>query len=134
MPKQRKKLKFRLPKYSPPRNDWRKQIHLAASGARAKAGVRYAESDALSVTVHLYMVDADLAVNDVDNRMKDIFDALQGRVGGPKAKRTLTPLIPNDKQIFRVEMEKSCPPKQSRGYGGHVIIGKLVSRKKRNGA
>ncbi len=73
------------------------------------------------------MLDAELAVNDVDNRMKDVFDALQGRAGGPKAKLTLAPIIPNDKQIFRVEMEKSYPPKQSLGLG-HVVIWKLAAR------
>jgi len=129
MPKQRKKLKFRLPKYSPPRNEWRRKIHAAAKSAQDEAGVQYSPSDPLSVSIRLYMLGAELAANDVDNRMKDVFDALQGRAGGPKAKRTLTPIIPNDKQIFRVEMEKTYPPKQSLGLG-HVVIGKLATRRK----
>ncbi|MBA2733688.1 MAG: hypothetical protein H0U54_12435 [Acidobacteria bacterium] len=39
--------------------------------------------------------------------MKDIFDALQGRAGGPKNVRSLAAIIPNDKQIFRALIEKS---------------------------
>ena len=78
----------------------------------------------------LYMPNAELAANDVDNRMKDIFDALQGRAGGPKSKRTLTAIIPNDNQIFRVEMEKGLPPKQALGRG-HVVVRKLRERRKK---
>jgi hypothetical protein len=79
-----------------------------------------------------YLPDAALAANDVDNRMKDVFDALQGRVGGPKAKRTLPAIIPNDNQIFRVEMEKALAPKQSGGLG-HVSIGRLPRGRKNRG-
>jgi Holliday junction resolvase RusA-like endonuclease len=124
MSKQCKKLSFRLPSYCTPRNLWRKEINEVARAAQLEADVKYVPSDRLSVTVRLYMPDAELVPHDVDNRMKDVFDALQGRAGGPKAKRTLPGVIPNDNQIFRVEMEKSSPPKQSRGLG-HVIIRKL---------
>ena len=40
------------------------------------------------------------------NRLKDILDGLQGRAGGPKNKGMLEPIIPNDRQIYRVIMEK----------------------------
>src|SRR5262245_19341966 len=112
MPKPRLKMKFRIPPYRSPRNAWRRAIHAEAVAARDRHGIRYSPSDHLEVSVMLYMPNADLAVNDVDNRMKDIFDALQGRAGGPKSKRTIPAIIPNDNQIFRVEMEKGQPPKQ----------------------
>jgi hypothetical protein len=63
-------------------------------------------------------------MHDVDNRLKDILDALQGRAGGPKKKRTLEPIIPNDRQIYRVIMEKGLPPRQSKGFG-HLTIRKF---------
>ncbi len=132
MPKEAKKLKFRLPCYKSPRNDWRREINAAALSAQAEARVRYNTSDHLAVKVRLYMPNAELAANDIDNRLKDVFDALQGRAGGPKAKRTLPAIIPNDNQIFRVEMEKAKPPKQSGGLG-HVSIGRLPRGKKRRG-
>ena len=73
--------------------------------------------------VRLYMSDVRLRFHDVDNRLKDILDALQGRAGGPKAERRLRALVPNDHQIWRVSIEKSLPPRQSRGMG-HLVIRK----------
>lgn len=70
------------------------------------------------------MDDTALLSHDVDNRLKDILDALQGRVGGPKAIRTLAPIIPNDRQIYRVIIEKAPLSWQSQGWG-HLIIRKL---------
>jgi len=69
--------------------------------------------------------DARLAIHDLDNRLKDIMDALQGRAGGSKAQPTLSPVIPNDRQIYRVIIEKKEPPQQSRGLG-HLIIRKYI--------
>lgn len=64
-----------------------------------------------------------LSSHDVDNRLKDIMDALQGRTGGSKKIRILSPIIPNDKQIYQVTVEKTSPPKQSKGMG-HLVITK----------
>jgi hypothetical protein len=55
-------------------------------------------------------------------------DALQGRAGGSKKIRTLSAIIPNDSQIFRIIIEKSLPPKQSKGYG-HLILTKYGGKK-----
>ena len=73
--------------------------------------------------------NVSLGVHDLDNRLKDIMDALQGRAGGGKALRTLDPVIPNDRQVFKVTIEKMPPPRQSRGMG-HLVIRryKMVSR------
>jgi hypothetical protein len=60
-------------------------------------------------------------VHDVDNRLKDCLDALQGCAGGSKKRRSLDPIIPNDRQIYRVVIEKSLPPKQAKGLG-HLTI------------
>jgi hypothetical protein len=37
--------------------------------------------------------------HDVDNRLKDIMDSLQGRMGGSKKEQLFERLIPNDSQI-----------------------------------
>jgi hypothetical protein len=59
----------------------------------------------------------------VDNRLKDITDALHGRAGGPKANRPVGPTLENDRGIYRVVIENTEPPKQSRREG-HIIIRK----------
>lgn len=67
------------------------------------------------------MDNAALFSHDVDNRLKDIMDALQGRAGGSKKLRAYAPVIPNDKQVFRATIEKTLPLPQSMGLG-HLII------------
>ena len=123
MPKRPLKLRFRIPPYERPANEWRKKIHAAA---RARLGrLRYEPTDRLEVEVGLYFKDGVLTWHDVDNRLKDVLDALQGRAGGPKAIHALRPIVPNDRQICRVVVEKREPPGQSRGYG-HVTIRRLA--------
>lgn len=61
--------------------------------------------------------------HDVDNRLKDIMDSLQGRMGGSKKEQTFERIIPNDRQIYKVTIEKKRPPIQSHGLG-HLIIRK----------
>jgi len=96
-------------------------LHTIISSAASKSGVFYHPSDRLELKVKLYMEGGALSSHDVDNRLKDIMDALQGRAGDSKKIRRWTPIIPNDKQIYRVTIEKALPPKQSKGLG-HVLI------------
>jgi Holliday junction resolvase RusA-like endonuclease len=63
-----------------------------------------------------------LEVHDVDNRLKDILDALQGRMRGSKAVRRFVPIIHNDRQVFRVVITKSLPPKQSLWLGDVSVL------------
>ena len=58
--------------------------------------------------------------HDIDNRAKDVLDALQGCVG----RSQLTAIIPNDNQVFKLVIEKALPPKQSRCLG-HVEVRRL---------
>ena len=124
MAKRPLKLTIRIPPYENPRNAWRKKLHQAVLQHQRDFTVQYLESDKLEVTVRLYISGSALGVHDVDNRLKDILDALQGRAGGPKAKRTLVPIIPNDRQVYRVIIEKAEPPRQSKGFG-HLTIRKF---------
>ncbi len=119
--KTRQKLKFRLPEYVSPRNAWRKKIYASALAAAKKQGVSYPEDTKLAVEVRLYLRGRKLEIHDVDNRLKDVLDALQGRMGGSKAIRKFVPIIQNDRQVYRVVITKSAPPKQSLGLG-HVFV------------
>jgi hypothetical protein len=122
MAKPRKMLNVRLPMYAFPRNVGRRRIHKAVSTELEKARIRYSTEDRFELTIRLYLEGTKLEMVDIDNRMKDVFDALQGHVGGRgKKARALRPLIPNDCQVFRVTAEKCLPPQQSHGYG-HLII------------
>ena len=124
MAKPRQKLKFRLPEYVTPRNAWRKEIHDVALKAARKQGVEYGPETKLAVDVKLYLRGRALDIHDVDNRLKDILDALQGRMGGSKAVRKFVPIIQNDRQVFHVVISKSSPPGQSHGLG-HVTVTRL---------
>jgi Holliday junction resolvase RusA-like endonuclease len=125
MPKPLVKLTVRLPEYRRPRNAWRREIHRVVSEGLEKAGIRYKDTDRLEIAARLYFQRNKLRLVDIDNRLKDILDALQGHVGGAgKRQRTLKPLIPNDSQVFRVIVEKGLPPKQSKRGRGHLFIRK----------
>ena len=120
-------LKFRIPPYKTPRNAWRQEIYVAAEAARIKSDVAYDATDLLQLDVLVYMNEGELSFHDVDNRLKDIMDALQGRIGGPKAERAFPPIVSNDSQFYRVSVEKQLTTPQSLKMG-HVVIRKLVTR------
>lgn len=124
MPKRPLSLKVRIPPYRSPRNAWRNKIHACVWKAMERAGVTYRDSDRLEVHVRLYLDPNALTINDVDNRLKDVLDALQGRTGGPKRLHPLRAIVPNDRQVYRVTIEKGVPPKQSGGFG-HLVVRKL---------
>jgi Holliday junction resolvase RusA-like endonuclease len=118
-------LKVRLPPYQFPRTEWRKAIHEAVLKKLRGTSISYQKDDRLEIAVRLYLKSPAVAIHDVDNRLKDILDALQGHVGGNKKKlRSLKPIIKNDCQIWRVVIQKAAPPWQSHGLG-HLKIRKL---------
>jgi len=122
MAKSLMKLKVRLPMYGYPRNAWRREIHRVVAEELKSKRVHYKRDDMFDITVRLYFEKAKLEQVDIDNRVKDVFDALQGHVGGRgKKQRALKPIIQNDSQIFRVTAEKCLPPGQSHGFG-HLTI------------
>ena len=123
MAKRKLRLSIRIPPYRTPRNCWRREIHDLLSAEATRASISYVASDKLQLKVILYLPESALSSHDVDNRLKDIMDALQGRAGGSKKVRSLCPIIPNDQQIYRVTVEKNLAPPQSKGLG-HLIISK----------
>jgi len=133
MPKRRLTLAVPLPAYRHPRNAWRRLIHQAALEVQASRGVAYLASDKLEVHVTLNLSPSAALHHDVDNRLKDILDALQGRAGGSKLLHTLRPIVPNDRQIYRVSIEKS-PRTDRKRPRGTVTIRKLQRRRRSRSA
>jgi Holliday junction resolvase RusA-like endonuclease len=124
------KLNIRIPQYKTPRYTWRKAIHKVVVETQRKTPVVYNKQDRLELIVRLYFGRSGKAsINDVDNRLKDCLDALQGRVGGSKKKSRLRypPIIPDDRQIWRVVVEKAVAPRQAKGRG-HLTIRRLKRR------
>src|SRR5688572_11989048 len=105
---------------------------LIKKAAREELGDRpwpYTKDDKLELDIRLYFdTDRHVAIHDVDNRLKDIMDALQGALGGTKADRQRRRrLIKNDRQVYKVQVEKLLAPKQSGGLG-HITIRKYTPR------
>jgi len=128
MTKRRHSIKIRLPRYEGNRLSWRKAIHEELT--KASKGIDIRKGDQLELIVTLYFDKAAVHWHDVDNRLKDIMDALQGRLGGSKSIKPEHPIIPNDSQIYKVAIEKFIAPKQSLGKG-HLIVKKC--RRSRQG-
>ena len=122
MEKRAVNLRVRIPPYRHSRNAWRELIHSEVVKAAKVRSVSYQPEDKQELFITLYLNETGLRFHDVDNRLKDIMDALQGRAGGPKAKRRLRS-IPNDHQVFRVSIVKMPSPGQSHGMG-HLVIRK----------
>jgi len=117
-------LKVKLPPYETPRNAWRKKIHSAVARSMETANVKYSKDDRLVLEIELYMTERMLGFHDVDNRLKDVLDALQGRMGGPKNIHEHAKLIPNDRQIFQVVIQKVVVPNGST-EGGRLTIRRM---------
>ncbi len=123
MAKPRRTIVATLPTYQRDRRQWRQDI--LANVLAAAAGVEYEHNDPLEVVVLLYLSRGKrVAIHDVDNRLKDILDALQGRFGGSKIRGNERRLIENDNQVRRVLIEKQEIPKMFGNEGG----GKLLIR------
>ena len=131
MAKSRRTLTADIPTYQKNRSLWRRRILASVLGARGKAGIQYGPDDLLEVVVLLYLKKGKRHdIHDVDNRLKDILDALQGRFGGPKSPRTRTRLIENDNQVCRVVMEKQPIPKMfGDDAGGRLLIRPYTARR-----
>ena len=123
MAKHRQSLRVRIPLYRHPRNDWRLALHKEIVKVAAKRAVVYRPDDRLELIVAMYLSEDKIGWHDLDNRLKDIMDALQGRAGGPKTEHRLQAVVPNDHQIQKVIIEKRVPPPQSLGMG-HLTIRK----------
>jgi len=111
MPKTRQTLHANVPAYVKDRGTWRRRILRSVLEAKERLGVEYPDDERFEVEVLLYMTRGKgHDVHDVDNRLKDILDALQGRFRGPVHKKLR--LIKNDNKICRAVIEKRPTPKR----------------------
>ncbi len=109
-----------LPSYARPRNEWRRRVHAAVLEAQTRRGVGYRESDQLEVRIALRLGERPLALHDIDERVKDVIDALEGRIAGPRSRRRIAPIVPDADQIRRIVLEKSTA-RAGRAFGDLAI-------------
>lgn len=111
MPKAARTIRTSLPTYQKDRQRWLQKILANVREAAARRGVQYEDDDLLDVEVLLYLTRGKRHdIHDVDNRLKDVLDALQGRFRGYSAKKHRR-LIANDNKICRAVIEKRPTPK-----------------------
>lgn len=124
MAKSRRTISTVLPTYQRDRQQWRREILGNVFKAARSAEVRYDSGDRFEVVVLLYLTKGKrLAIHDVDNRLKDILDALQGRFRDSKSLGKEWRLIENDNKVFRVVIEKQPIPKRlGNDAGGRLLI------------
>jgi hypothetical protein len=116
MAKRRFSISATLPAYAPPRNEWRRRVHAAVLEAQTFRGVGYRESDRLEMRVTLYLGARQLDVHETDERVKDIVDALEGRIAGRRSRRRIAPIVQSG-QILRIILEKDGRVPRGRPLG-----------------
>lgn len=128
MAKRRFSITATIPAYARPRNEWRRRVHAAVLEAQTRRGVGYRDADRLEVRIALRLDSRPLAIHDIDERVKDILDALAGRIAGPRSKRRIAPIVPEADQIRRVILEKSDGAGR-RGSLGELAISRFRGRR-----
>lgn len=121
MPKRALKLSVRIPNFQTDAKAWRRAIHAAIVEVQQQGNVRYSKTDKLQVEICFYLKNPKLTILDLDNRVKDVFDALQGFMYD-KGKGGRAPIIPNDNQVYRLIVEKRFPPKVNLASLSTIVI------------
>jgi len=103
-----------MPNFMKDSDAWRRAIHAAIVAEQDKTRARYSDTDKLEVQIRFHLQNPKLTILDLDNRLKDVFDALQGFIGEKGKSGALRRIIPNDNQIYRVVAEKCLAPKVNR--------------------
>lgn len=106
MAKRRFSITAQLPPYTRPRNEWRRKVHAAVLEEQTRRGVGYRDADRLQIRIGLALDTRPLDVHDIDERVKDVIDALEGRIAGPRSRRRIAPILSDD-QIQRIVLEKA---------------------------
>ena len=81
MAKRGLKLSVPIPNFMSDGPAWRRALHAAIVKVQDRGNVQYSDSDKLEVEICFHLKNPKLTVLDLDNRLKDVFDALQGFVG-----------------------------------------------------
>jgi hypothetical protein len=95
-----------LPGYTAPSNEWRRRVHAAVLDAQTSRGVGYRESDPLELRIALFLGNRPLDIHEIDERVKDVIDALGGHIAGPRSRRRIAPIVPTPEQIRRIVLER----------------------------
>lgn len=131
MSKSAKTIECSLPGYQTDRKEWRKEI-LSCARKVLRAPNRWSPAGPFEVIALLYLTEGkQYDRHDVDNRLKDILDGLQGafndKVDGKR--RHPDRLIANDSSVCRVVVEKQYLPKKYKNRerypdppGGRLIV------------
>jgi Holliday junction resolvase RusA-like endonuclease len=127
--KLKKKLQVRLPPYPHGmsrgnRLHWRNGIYESAWDEARRQHISYERDDAVKIKVKLVMVGTEMWFHDVDNRLKDVLDALQGRLG----KRRKTGIIQNDRQVSEVVIEKISAADSPQSSSQGTLMIRLAGR------
>jgi len=118
-----------LPPYTRPRNEWRRRVHGAVLDVQTRRGVGYRESDQLEIRISLALGDRPLDVHEIDERIKDVIDALEGRIAGPRSRRRIASIVPSSDQIRRIVLEKE-PRRVRRRALGELAISRYRARRR----
>ena len=119
-------LSARIPNFMKDSKTWRMAIHAAIAEVQDRGNVRYSDTDKLEVEIRFHLQNPKLTILDLDNRLKDVLDALQGFIGEKGKSRALRRIIPNDNQIYRLISEKRLAPKADRAALSTIVIRKYV--------
>lgn len=128
MAKRRFSISVALPAYARPRNEWRRRVHAAVLDAQTRRGVGYRDADRLELRITLFLRDRPLDLHDVDERVKDVVDALEGRIAGQRSRRRIAPIIPAQEQVQRIVLEKAAT-RGRRGALGELAISRFRARR-----
>lgn len=129
MAKRRFSIVVRLPAYARPRNEWRRRVHAVVLEELARRGVGYGDADRLEVRLALALDGKALSVHAIDERVKDVIDALGGRIAGPRSRRRIAPIV-GDEQIARIVLEPAVRRVRGRVLG-ELAITRYRSRRAR---
>ena len=128
MAKRRFSISIALPGYARPRNEWRRRVHAAVLDAQTRRGVGYRDADRVEVRITLFLRERPLDLHEIDERVKDVIDALEGRIAGPRSRRRIAPIIPSPDQIQRIVLEKAAT-RGRRGALGELAISRYRARR-----
>lgn len=128
MAKRRFSISTALPAYARPRNEWRRRVHAAVLDAQTRRGVGYRDADRLEIRITLFLRERPLDLHEIDERVKDVIDALEGRIAGPRSRRRIAPIIPSPDQVQRIVLEKAAARGQ-RGALGELAISRYRAKR-----
>jgi hypothetical protein len=90
--------------------------------------VGYQDADRLEIRISLALDGRPLDVHEIDERVKDIVDALGGRIAGPRSRRRIAPIV-SDGQIRRIVLERASRRGRGRALG-ELAISRYRQRRK----